>query len=97
MTAEDWALAVTVFFSGPASGLLGMLCTIMRPMLEAMDGRTSGTSWKRPRESRPKQWATESTLDARAPSRTRYARSGTGYLRDIRRLSRDSTSRLIQD
>jgi len=40
-----------------------------------------------------KQWATASTLDARAPSRTRYARSGTGYLRDIRRLSRDSTSR----
>jgi hypothetical protein len=39
MTAEEWALAATVFFSGLASGLLGMLSTIMRPMLAAMDGR----------------------------------------------------------
>jgi hypothetical protein len=39
MTAEEWALAATVFFSGLAPGLLGMLCTIMRPMLAAMDGR----------------------------------------------------------
>ena len=39
MTAEDRVLAVTVFFSGLASGLLGMLCTIMRPMLKEMDGR----------------------------------------------------------
>ena len=39
MTGEGWALAVTVFFSGLAAGLLGMLCTIMRPMLHAMDGR----------------------------------------------------------
>jgi hypothetical protein len=39
MTGEEWALAVSVFFSGLASGLLGMLCTIMRPMLAAMDGR----------------------------------------------------------
>ena len=39
MTAEEWALAVTVFSSGLASGLLGMLCTIMRPMLAEMDGR----------------------------------------------------------
>ncbi len=39
MTGEEWALAVTVFFSGLAAGLLGMLCTIMRPMLQAMDGR----------------------------------------------------------
>ncbi|NUR08795.1 MAG: hypothetical protein HOQ22_02720 [Nocardioidaceae bacterium] len=38
MTAEEWVLAVTVFFSGLASGLLGMLCTIMRPMLAEMDG-----------------------------------------------------------
>jgi hypothetical protein len=29
---------VTVFFSGLASGLLGTLCTIMRPMLAEMDG-----------------------------------------------------------
>ena len=39
MTGEEWALAATVFFSGLAAGLLGMLCTIMRPMLQAMDGR----------------------------------------------------------
>jgi hypothetical protein len=39
MTGEEWVLAVTVFFSGLASGLLGMLCTIMRPMLKEMDGR----------------------------------------------------------
>lgn len=39
MTAEEWVLAVTVFWSGIASGLLGMLCTIMRPMLSEMDGR----------------------------------------------------------
>jgi hypothetical protein len=39
MTGEEWVLAVTIFFSGLASGLLGMLCTIMRPMLTEMDGR----------------------------------------------------------
>ena len=39
MTAEEWVLAVTVFCSGLASGLLGMLCTIMRPMLTEMEGR----------------------------------------------------------
>ncbi|MGH3332549.1 MAG: hypothetical protein ACRDPJ_14725 [Nocardioidaceae bacterium] len=39
MTGEEWVLAATVFFSGLASGLLGMLCTIMRPMLKEMDGR----------------------------------------------------------
>ena len=38
MTGEEWVLAVTIFFSGLASGLLGMLCTIMRPMLADMDG-----------------------------------------------------------
>jgi hypothetical protein len=38
MTGEEWVLAVTVFFSGLASGLLGMLCTIIRPMLTEMDG-----------------------------------------------------------
>jgi hypothetical protein len=38
VTAEEWALAATIFFSGLASGLLGMLSTIMRPMLTAMDG-----------------------------------------------------------
>ncbi len=39
MTGEELVLAATVFFSGLASGLLGMLCTIMRPMLTDMDGR----------------------------------------------------------
>jgi hypothetical protein len=39
MTGEQWVLAVTVFFSGLASGLLGMLCTILRPMLTEMEGR----------------------------------------------------------
>ncbi len=39
MTAEEWVLAVIVFFSGLASGLLGMLSTIMRPMLTEMSGR----------------------------------------------------------
>ena len=39
MTGEEWVLAVTVFFSGIAAGLLGMLCTIIRPMLTEMDGR----------------------------------------------------------
>ena len=39
MTAEEWTLAATCFFSGLASGLLGMLCTILRPMLADMDGR----------------------------------------------------------
>ena len=39
MTGEAWVLAATVFFSGLAAGLLGMLCTIMRPMLAEMDGR----------------------------------------------------------
>jgi hypothetical protein len=39
MTAEEWALAASVFFSGLASGLLGMLTTMMHPMLAAMDGR----------------------------------------------------------
>ena len=39
MTGEKWILAVIVFFSGLASGLIGMLCTILRPMLQAKDGR----------------------------------------------------------
>ena len=39
MTAEAWVLAATAFLSGLASGLLGMLSTIMRPMLAAMSGR----------------------------------------------------------
>jgi hypothetical protein len=43
MTGEEWALAAAVFFSGLASGLLGMLCTIMRPMLAEMDGRAFRT------------------------------------------------------
>jgi hypothetical protein len=39
MTGEELALAATVVFSGLAPGLLGMLCTIMRPVFEAMEGR----------------------------------------------------------
>jgi hypothetical protein len=39
VTAEEWALAASAFFSGLAAGLLGMLSTIMRPMLGAMTGR----------------------------------------------------------
>jgi hypothetical protein len=39
VTAEEWALAASAFFSGLAAGLLGMLTTIMHPMLRAMDGR----------------------------------------------------------
>jgi len=39
VTGEEWALAVSAFFSGLAAGLLGMLSTIMRPMLAAMTGR----------------------------------------------------------
>src|SRR5690348_16582268 len=39
VTAEEWALAASVFLTGLAAGLLGMLSTIMRPMLAAMDGR----------------------------------------------------------
>jgi hypothetical protein len=39
MTAEEWALAGSVVFSGLWSGLLGMLTTILHPMLASMDGR----------------------------------------------------------
>jgi MFS family permease len=39
LAGEEWALAASAFFAGLASGLLGMLSTIMRPMLAAMDGR----------------------------------------------------------
>ena len=40
VTSEEWTLAAACLCSGLASGLLGMLCTIMRPMLQAMDGRS---------------------------------------------------------
>lgn len=39
MTTEEWALAASVFFSGLAVGLLGMLTMLIQPMLAAMDGR----------------------------------------------------------
>jgi hypothetical protein len=39
MTAEEWVLAATGFFSGLAAGFLGGLCTIIRPMQAAMTGR----------------------------------------------------------
>ena len=38
MTAEEWALAASIFFSGLAAGFLGGLCTILRPMQAAMTG-----------------------------------------------------------
>ena len=38
MTAEEWALAASSFFSGLAAGFLGGLCTIIRPMQAAMTG-----------------------------------------------------------
>ena len=39
MTAEEWALAASGFFSGLAAGFLGGLCMILRPMQAAMKGR----------------------------------------------------------
>ena len=39
MNGEAWTLATICFCSGLGAGLLGMLCTIMRPMLKAMNGR----------------------------------------------------------
>jgi Mn2+/Fe2+ NRAMP family transporter len=39
MTFEELSLAAGVVFSGLWSGLLGMLTTILQPMLAAMDGR----------------------------------------------------------
>ena len=39
MTIEEWALVAAVAFSGPWSGLLAMLTTILHPMMAAMDGR----------------------------------------------------------
>jgi hypothetical protein len=39
MTGEEWALAAAVYFTGLSAGFLGALCTIIRPMQAAMDGR----------------------------------------------------------
>jgi hypothetical protein len=39
MTAEEWALAASAFFSGLAAGFLGGLCMIIRPMQAAMKGQ----------------------------------------------------------
>ncbi len=39
MTGVEWAIAATVFFTGLSAGFLGALCTILRPMQGAMDGR----------------------------------------------------------
>jgi MFS family permease len=39
MTAEEWALAASTFFSGLAAGFLGGLFAIIRPMQAAMEGR----------------------------------------------------------
>ena len=38
MTAEEWALAASAFFSGLGAGLFGMLCLILRPMQADMTG-----------------------------------------------------------
>jgi hypothetical protein len=38
VTGVEWVLAASAFFSGLASGLLGMLVSIMHPMLAAMKG-----------------------------------------------------------
>ena len=47
MTAEEWALAASIFFSGLAAGFLGGLCTILRPMQAAMTGREFRTFMER--------------------------------------------------
>jgi hypothetical protein len=39
VTGEEWALAVTAFSTGLAPGFFEALCTIIRPMQAAMDGR----------------------------------------------------------
>jgi hypothetical protein len=43
MTAEEWALAASSFFSGLAAGFLGGLCTIIRPMQAAVTGQAEAT------------------------------------------------------
>jgi hypothetical protein len=62
-------------------------------------GWSGSASGIRPRPSSPTGVAARSasTLKSATLSRTRYARSGAGYLRDIRRLSRGSMSRSTQD
>jgi hypothetical protein len=47
MTAEEWALAASSFFSGLAAGFLGGLCMILRPMQAAMTGRDFRTFMER--------------------------------------------------
>ena len=47
MSAEKWALAASVFFSGLAAGFLGGLCMILRPMQAAMTGRDFRTFMER--------------------------------------------------
>jgi hypothetical protein len=39
VTGEEFVLATSAFFTGLASGLLGMLSAIMRPLLAAREGR----------------------------------------------------------
>jgi hypothetical protein len=39
VTGEEAALAASAFFAGLAAGLLGMLTTILHPMLRSLDGR----------------------------------------------------------
>ena len=47
MTAEEWALAASAFFSGLAAGFLGGLCMIIRPMQAAMTGKEFRTFMER--------------------------------------------------
>jgi hypothetical protein len=47
MTAEEWALVASSFFSGLAAGFLGGLCMIIRPMQAAMTGRDFRTFMER--------------------------------------------------
>ena len=66
MTAEEWVLAVSVFFSGLASGLLGMLSTIMRPMLATMDGRDFRNFMEAFLRYGTTAWARSTTLPGRS-------------------------------
>jgi hypothetical protein len=47
MTAEEWALVASSFFSGLAAGFLGGLCMIIRPMQAAMTGQEFRTFMER--------------------------------------------------
>jgi hypothetical protein len=56
VASEAWVLAASAFFSGLAAGLLGMLATIMHPMLAAMDGPAFRTFMEAFLRSARKSW-----------------------------------------